>query len=49
VTLQVAQTGKNAPDISSEDIEKLPDLGSTFNDLWTWRAYVKKLEEADCR
>jgi 3,4-dihydroxyphthalate decarboxylase len=48
-TLQVAQTGRNAPDISPEDVEKLPDLGSTFNDIWTWRAYVRKLEEADRR
>ena len=48
-TLQVAQTGRKAPDISREDIEKLPDLGSTFHDLWGWRAYVKKLAEADRR
>jgi len=48
-TLQVAQTGRQAPDISREDIEKLPDLGSTFHDLWGWRAYVKKLAEADRR
>ncbi|MEA2658214.1 MAG: hypothetical protein QOF64_799 [Candidatus Binatota bacterium] len=48
-TLQVAQTGRRAPDISSEDIEKLPDLGSTFNDTWTWRYYVRKLKEEDYR
>ena len=47
VTLQVAQTGRKAPDISREDIEKLPDLGSTFDDTWAWRAYVKKLSEED--
>jgi 3,4-dihydroxyphthalate decarboxylase len=35
-TLQVAQTGRKAPDMSREDIEKLPDLGSTFNDTWVW-------------
>jgi hypothetical protein len=28
VTLQVAQTGGNVADISREDIEELPDLGS---------------------
>ncbi|MFQ5683095.1 MAG: class II aldolase/adducin family protein [Candidatus Binatia bacterium] len=47
VTLQVAQTGRKAPDISCEDIEKLPDLGSTFNDTWVWRYYVRKLKEHD--
>lgn len=46
-TLQVAQTGRKAPDIAPEDIEKLPDLGSTFNDLWVWRYYVRKLQEED--
>jgi ribulose-5-phosphate 4-epimerase/fuculose-1-phosphate aldolase len=46
-TLQVAHTGRNAPDITAEDIDRLPDLGSTFNDLWVWRYYVRKLQEAD--
>src|SRR5262245_63778314 len=49
VTLQVTQTGRSAPDISSDDIEKLPDLGSTFNDTWVWRYYVRKLKEEDSR
>ncbi len=49
ITLQVAQTGRTAPDISHEDMEQLPDLGSTFNDLWAWRYYVKKLAEQDRR
>src|SRR3972149_571251 len=48
-TLQAAQTGRRAPDISPEDIEKLPDLGSTFNDTWVWRYYVRKLKEEDLR
>jgi ribulose-5-phosphate 4-epimerase/fuculose-1-phosphate aldolase len=48
-TLQVAQTGRKAADISSEDIERLPDLGSTFNDTWVWRYYVRKLKEEDLR
>jgi hypothetical protein len=47
--LQVAQTGRRAPDISPDDIEKLPDLGSTFNDTWVWRYYVRKLKEEDLR
>jgi ribulose-5-phosphate 4-epimerase/fuculose-1-phosphate aldolase len=48
-TLQVAQTGRRAPDISREDIEKLPDLGSTFNDTWVWRYYARRLKEEDRR
>jgi len=48
-TLQVAQTGRKAADISLDDIEKLPDLGSTFNDTWVWRFYVRKLREEDLR
>lgn len=49
ITLQVAQTGRTAPDITPEDVAQLPDLGSTFNDLWTWRYYVKKLAEEERR
>ena len=48
-TLQVAQIGRRAPDISPDDIEKLPDLGSTFNDIWVWRYYARKLKEEDLR
>jgi ribulose-5-phosphate 4-epimerase/fuculose-1-phosphate aldolase len=48
-TLQVAQIGRTAPDISPDDIEKLPDLGSTFNDTWVWRYYARKLKEEDRR
>jgi len=49
VTVQVANTGRRAPDITAQDIERLPDLGSTFNDLWVWRYYLKKLHEEDRR
>ncbi len=49
ISLQVAQTGRTAPDISRQDMEQLPDLGSTFNDLWAWRYYVKKMLEEDRR
>jgi len=49
ITLQVAQSGRRAPDISHEDVAQLPDLGSTFNDLWAWRYYVKKLAEEERR
>jgi ribulose-5-phosphate 4-epimerase/fuculose-1-phosphate aldolase len=44
VTLQVAQTGRQAPNIPSEDAAELPDLGSTFDTKWVWRYYTKKLE-----
>lgn len=40
ITLQAAQTGRKVPDISSEDIGELPDLGSTFNNTWSWRYYA---------
>jgi ribulose-5-phosphate 4-epimerase/fuculose-1-phosphate aldolase len=44
-TLQVAQTGKKALDISAEDIAELPDLGSTFTEQWVWRYYAKMAEK----
>jgi ribulose-5-phosphate 4-epimerase/fuculose-1-phosphate aldolase len=47
VTMQVAQTGREAAPISQEDINELPDLGSQFNDYWAWRYYVKKLHEEE--
>jgi ribulose-5-phosphate 4-epimerase/fuculose-1-phosphate aldolase len=49
ITLQVAQTGKTAPVITDEDLARLPDLGSTFNDIWVWRYYVRKLSEQERR
>jgi len=45
VTLQIAQTGKEAVEIAPEDIAELPDLGSIFNDEWVWRHHVKMSEE----
>ncbi len=47
ITLQVAITGRHAPNITAQDTERLPDLGSTFNDLWVWRYYERKLQEED--
>lgn len=44
ITLQVAQTGREATEISEEDLKELPDLGSTFNDRWMWRHHAKLLE-----
>jgi ribulose-5-phosphate 4-epimerase/fuculose-1-phosphate aldolase len=49
ITLQMAQIGRTAPDIPPEDVAELPDLGSTFNDLWAWRYYVRKLAEEERR
>ncbi|BBL80737.1 hypothetical protein RxyAA322_25910 [Rubrobacter xylanophilus] len=45
VTLQVAQAGREAADIPPEDIDELPDLGSTFNDQWVWRHHARLLGE----
>jgi ribulose-5-phosphate 4-epimerase/fuculose-1-phosphate aldolase len=44
-TLQVAQTGRQAADISAEDIAELPNLGSTFTEQWVWRYYAKMAEK----
>ncbi|MCL6598126.1 MAG: class II aldolase/adducin family protein [Alicyclobacillus macrosporangiidus] len=43
ITLQAAQTGRRVDSISEEDMRELPDLGRTFNELWVWRFYVRKL------
>ncbi len=45
VTLQIAQTGRHSTDILPEDIAELPNLGSTLNDRWVWRYYVKMAEK----
>ena len=45
ITLQAALTGKEVPNIPSEDIAELPDLGSTFNDEWVWRYYARMVGE----
>lgn len=47
VTLEVARLGKSAATLPPEDIAELPDLGSTFNDIWGWKHYVRKLESDD--
>ena len=47
VTLQVAQTGRQARAISEEDIAELPDLGQTFNEEWVWRYYERKLKQLE--
>jgi ribulose-5-phosphate 4-epimerase/fuculose-1-phosphate aldolase len=44
VTLHIAQSGRQANDVSPQDREELPDLGSTFNTTWVWRYYVRLVE-----
>lgn len=46
-TLEVGKTGKEAANISAEDIEELPDLGPLLpeGDKWVWRYHVKLLED----
>jgi ribulose-5-phosphate 4-epimerase/fuculose-1-phosphate aldolase len=44
VTLHVAQSGREASDISAQDREALPDLGHTFNTTWIWHYYVRLVE-----
>ncbi|MCL6632466.1 MAG: class II aldolase/adducin family protein [Alicyclobacillus herbarius] len=43
ITLQTAQLGRPVASISEEDMQELPDLGSSFNVQWVWRFYVRKL------
>jgi 3,4-dihydroxyphthalate decarboxylase len=40
ITISLAQLGVSPPIVTDEDIAELPDLGSQFNDLLTWRALV---------
>lgn len=49
VNLEVARTGRKAPDIPPEDVAELPDLGTTFDTKWVWRHYTKKLEVEEAR
>jgi ribulose-5-phosphate 4-epimerase/fuculose-1-phosphate aldolase len=45
-TLAVAAAGRIAPDLAATDIAELPDLGSSFNDMATWRYYAAKAARA---
>lgn len=42
VTLTVAMTGRTAEVISDEDMAKLPDLGSAFNDDLNWNYHLAR-------
>ena len=45
VTVELARLGVEPPEVNSEDLAELPDLGSSFNDLLVWRALVASLPE----
>lgn len=47
VTLMIANTGRDVPEISPEDVAELPDLGKTFNESWVWRFYARKLADRE--
>lgn len=46
LTLEVAQAGGKTTAVPKEDLELLPDLGGSFNDLGGWRYYMAKLRRA---
>ncbi len=46
ITLEVAQAGGKTTSIPQEDLDLLPDLGASFNDLGSWRYYLAKLRRA---
>lgn len=47
MTLLANGHGTLPPALSAEDIEEMPDLGSTFNDSFVWRHHIAKLELAN--
>lgn len=47
MTLLASSSGRTPLPLSPEDIEEMPDLGSTFNDMFVWRHHVSKLEIAN--
>ena len=42
VNVELARLGARPPEIPPADIAELPDLGSGFNDMATWRYYAAK-------
>lgn len=46
VCVDVAGLGVTPPDLPSEDLAELPDLGASFNDDLVWRHNVARLEHA---
>ena len=45
ITVELARLGARPPQVSSEDLAELPDLGSAFNDMLVWRSLVAALPE----
>lgn len=43
VTIELARLGARPPELDSNDLEELPDLGSAFNDRMTWQALVAEV------
>jgi len=46
IQLSVLATGARAPEIDHDDLDDLPDLGSSFNDDNVWRFHLAALEHA---
>jgi 3,4-dihydroxyphthalate decarboxylase len=46
MTLQANSFGVTPPELPSQDIAELPDLGSAFNDAQVWRHQISRLEHA---
>ena len=44
VNVELVRLGARPPEIPAGDIAELPDLGSGFNDMATWRFYAAKCE-----
>lgn len=46
VSLSLHAAGGQAPELPSEDLDELPDLGSGFNDLFVWQHQLARLRHA---
>ncbi len=46
VSLSLHAAGGRVPELSREDLDELPDLGSGFNDLFVWRHQLARLRHA---
>jgi ribulose-5-phosphate 4-epimerase/fuculose-1-phosphate aldolase len=44
MTLLAHGSGTTPPEVSGEDLNEMPDLGTTFNDSYVWRHHVSRLE-----
>jgi ribulose-5-phosphate 4-epimerase/fuculose-1-phosphate aldolase len=46
MTLDATHRGTPPPELPTEDIAAMPDLGSTFNDTYVWQYHRSRLELA---